>query len=98
MIILLAAALALSTPDAGTAHADEAAVLSAFKAYQTALLNKDGTRCVTLVDSGTIKYYQRMRDLAVSGRAAEVKKLDLMDKVVVVRMRHEVSLAALKKM
>jgi hypothetical protein len=100
MVLLVAAALMLSTPEAGApkAHGQEAAILSAFKAYQAALLKKDGPRCATLVDRATIDYYQRMRDLAVKGSAADVRKLGLMDKLVVVRMRHQVPIAQLKPM
>src|SRR5262245_51308076 len=99
MVLLVAAALLLSPPDAGAGVAPvEDAVLSTFKAYQAALLKKDGARCVALVDGATIDYYQRMRDLAVMGRASDIKKLSLMDKVVVIRMRHQMPLAQLKRM
>ena len=39
-----------------------------------------------------------MRDLAVTGRAAEIKKLGVMDKMMIVRVRHQVPFAELKGM
>jgi hypothetical protein len=102
MILLVAAALALGSPDGGAVpkatSPERAAIQSAFKAYQAALLEKNGGRCAALVDSATITYYQRMRDLAVTGRAAEIRKLGLLDKVMIVRVRHQVPLAELKGM
>jgi hypothetical protein len=97
LLAVAAAGLAIGAPAA--AHADDAAaVKSAFKAYQQALLKKDGARAAAVVDRGTIDYYQRVRDLAVGGKAADVKKLPLLDKLMVVRMRHQVPPAQLKAM
>jgi len=100
--MLVAAALALTpSPDAGARAPNAeatAAVLSAFKAYQAALLRKDGPACARLVDSATLAYYQRMRDLALTGGAAEIKKLPMLDKVMIVRMRHQVPVAEIKQM
>jgi hypothetical protein len=94
------AALALaSSAAAARAGGDDAkAVKSTFKAYQNALLKKDGPGAAAVVDRGTIAYYQRVRDLAVSGKPDEVKKLPILDKLMVVRMRHQVPLAQLKAM
>ena len=101
MRLLAAAAVGLTVlgAPAVTRAADDAdAVRSAFKAYQQALLEKDGAAAAAIVDRGTVEYYQRMRDLAVGGKPADVKKLPLMDKLIVLRMRHQVPLAQLKAM
>jgi hypothetical protein len=100
----VAAALALAiaaTPAARAGDDVEAvksAVRSTFKAYQQALLKRDGPAAAAVVDRGTIDYYQRMRDLAVGGKAEVVKKLALLDKLMVIRMRHQIPLARLKAM
>jgi len=102
MPLLIAAALgvALVSVDTGaTAGADDAAaVKAAFKTYQAALLKKDGARAAAGVDRGTIDYFQRMRDLAVAGKASELQKAPIMDKLMVVRIRHQVPAAEVKRM
>jgi hypothetical protein len=98
-IAAVVVALAIALPAAAAPAGDDAkAVKSTFKAYQTALVKRDGAGAAAVVDRGTIAYYQRVRDLAVAGKADEVKKLPLLDKLMVVRMRHQVPLAQLKAM
>jgi hypothetical protein len=96
----MAAALgvALAAPPAARAGDDAAEVKAVFNAYQAALVKRDGPAAAAAVDRGTIDYYQRMRDLAVAGPADVVKKLVLLDKLMVVRMRHQIPRARLKAM
>ena len=91
-------ALAIAVPRPAAAGDDAAAAKATFEAYQTALLKKDGPGAAALVDRGTVDYYQRMRDLAVAGPAAQVKRLALLDKLMLLRMRHQIPLAKLKAM
>jgi hypothetical protein len=100
MRVLVAAAVAFSiaAPARAIAGDDVGAVKAAFKSYQSALLEKNGARCVAVVDRGTVDYYQRMHDLAVGGKADDVKKLAILDKLMVLRMRHQIPLADLKRM
>jgi hypothetical protein len=92
-------ALAIASPAAAAAAGgDVKAVKATFKTYQSALLKRNGTGAAAVMNRGTIAYYQRMRDLAVAGKPDEVKKLPLLDKLMVVRMRHQVALAQLKAM
>ena len=94
-MLLLVAALGLTVaPDAG-ARDGEAPVTAAFKAYQAALLAKDGPRAAATLARPTIAYYQRMRDVALSGKAAEIKKLTVGDKLTILRLRVEFSAAEL---
>lgn len=95
MIALVAAVLALAAPDAG-ASADAAAVTAAFKSYQSALLHKDGRAGAQVLARPTVEYFQRMRDLALAGKAPEVKKLTIGDKLTILRLRLEFSAAQLK--
>jgi len=103
MTLLLVAALGLSVaaPDAGARAADrdgEAAVAAAFKAYQAALLAKNGPRAAATLARPTVAYYQRMRDLAMSGKAADIKKLTIGDKLTILRLRVEFSAPELKRL
>lgn len=98
--IRAAAMLALALAPLATAAAsdDAAPVKAAFKTYQSALLKQDGAAAAAIVDRGTVDYYQRTRDLAVSGKPDHVKKLPVLDKLIVLRMRLQVPLAQLKAM
>ena len=98
MAIAASAAVMLVAAAPARAASDAAQIKATFKAYKRSLLKKDGAACAAVVDSGTIDYYQRMRDLAVSGAAAEVKKLSLLDKLMVGRMRLQIPVAELKAM
>jgi hypothetical protein len=99
---LLAVAAAAAPPAAAAAAAaavdDDAAAVRSVEAYQAALVKRDGPAAAALVDRGTVDYYQRMRDLAVSGPAHMIKPLGLLDKLMVIRMRHQIPLAKLKVM
>lgn len=77
---------------------DEAEIRKAFAQYRDALLKKDGGAAAEVVDTETLAYYTRMRDLALKGDAATVKKQSFIDRMMVVRLRHEVGADALKKM
>ena len=91
--------LAITSPAAAApAGGDAKAVKATFKAYQTALLKRDGARAAAVMNRGTLDYYQRMRDLAVTGKADQVKKLPMLDKLMVIRMRHQIPLAQLEAM
>ena len=94
----MVALLATAVPSLTAAVDEQGAVKATFKAYQTALVERDGAGAAAIVDRGTIDYYQRMRDLAVSGKAEQVKRLALLDKLMVVRMRHQIPLTKLKAM
>jgi hypothetical protein len=74
------------------------AVHKAYAKYQLALLSNSSENGAEAVDRGTIAYYQRMRDLALEGSEPVVRALPLMDKIVVLRLRHEVPLSELKAM
>jgi len=95
----LVLALAVASPIAAApAGGDVKAVKATFKTYQSALLKRNGAGAAAVMNRGTITYYQRMRDLAVAGKPDEVKKLPLLDKLMVLRMRHQIPLAQLQAM
>lgn len=70
----------------------------AFARYRSALMAKDGAAAAEAVDTGTLAYYGRIHDLALTGTAASVKKQGLIDRMMVVRIRHDVDVETLKKM
>jgi hypothetical protein len=52
----LVSVLTLAAPDAGRPADDPAAVKAVFKAYQKALLKRDGAAAAAVVDRGTVDY------------------------------------------
>lgn len=73
-------------------------VRATFDSYKKALTNKQGERAAELVDSGTLNYYQQMRDKALSAEAREVRAMSSSDKINVLVFRHLIPLAQLKQM
>ena len=78
--------------------ADDAAVRGTFEAYRRAVLEADGEAALAAIDRNTIEYYGRMLDLARRGDEPTVRGLSLIDKILVLSLRHrlprEVVLAA----
>lgn len=70
----------------------------AFQRYREALLAKDGPAAAAAVDRETLAYYARMRDLALAGDAGTIRRLPVVDKLIVVRLRHEVGRATVERM
>jgi hypothetical protein len=96
VIATIALALALSAPPA--APAGDAAVREAYDRYAKALLAKDGRAAAAAVDRATIAYYGRVRDLALDGDATTVRKAPAVDKIVILRLRHQVGREAVERM
>lgn len=69
---------------------DATEVRACYDAYKTAILAKDGPAAVALVDSRTLAYYGRVREMALKLPAADTRKLPLLDKLMVLTLRHRV--------
>lgn len=69
-----------------------------FKAYIRSLNQRDGTAAASLVDRNTLSYYGRMLRLALHGGERVVRALPIMDRIIVLRTRHQVPLATLQRM
>lgn len=85
LIIVLAAACSSGETE------EAAAVRASFDGYKQAILDQDGATSRTFVDSNTIAYYQTMRDLAVRGDRETVRTLSTVDKMMVLMLRHLLS-------
>lgn len=78
----------------GMAEAQEeerSAVRATFAAFRAAAGAGDGARAVELLDHATFDYYDRMADLARSAPAARVRSLGLLDRLVVLSIRHRLT-------
>jgi len=95
--IALAAALFAAAPKPGPAP-DEEQIRGCFGEYQKALSARNGRAAVALMDAVTIEYYGRMRALALQADAAQVRKLPVLDKLMVLRLRSGVPLEKLRAM
>ncbi len=67
-------------------------------AYQTALMARDGAAAVDLVSATTHEYYSAIREIALYGPAARVRKMPITDRIQVLLVRSRIDAAALKEM
>ena len=92
LVILLLAAC-------GSADTEEtAAVRASFYGYKQAILDQDGKASLAFVDTRTIAYYQKMSDLALRGDREIVRALSAVDKLMVLTIRHMISLESVETM
>jgi hypothetical protein len=71
----------------GAATDDSEGVRQGFQAYKRALLAKDGTAAAAAVSANSLKYYDRMRRLALSAPRSEVESLDGTEQLLVLSLR-----------
>lgn len=74
---------------------EEEGIRTAFEQYRTALLERDGELASRTVDSRTLETYQRYLELAQTVDRAGLDALDLLAKLFVLRLRHELDAAQL---
>lgn len=83
--LVLAAALAALPATARAAPDGE--IRAAFDRYRTAILRGDGIHAAAELDDNSVRYYDQLRSAALS--APDIHGLPLLDKLLVVRIRHE---------
>ncbi len=81
----------LTIPAALFAQPDGQAVQKSFDAYKNAILKDKGEEASKYVDSKTIKYYSAMLDHIRNSDSVTVDKLSLLDKIVILRIRQELT-------
>jgi hypothetical protein len=77
---------------------DERAVRETFEAYKQALLQRQGARASALVDRATWDYWGELRRLALSGSEEELRQRPFIERLLVVSLRHELSVEELRQM
>ena len=77
---------------------DQQAVRQIFSAYKYALLNDLGPEAADLISEKTLRHYDQLRQLALTGEANELKELPSFNRLVVLAIRHNVSTTTLRKM
>jgi len=95
---LLSAALIRTASAEVVAPTDESAVRQTFEAYTSALVGKDGKAALALVDEATITYNAGLLRHARSSDKKVLDGLPMVDRLAVLRIRHEVPGAKLAKM
>jgi hypothetical protein len=70
---------------------EEAEVLQAFAAYQSALLAGDSLAALNMVDMETVQWYQDVLDQALNAPRSELNQFTFSRKYTVLRVRHELS-------
>jgi hypothetical protein len=97
--LLMTLFLVLSpAPSHAETSSEDTAVLNTFRGYKDAVLSGSGERAVNFVAKKTLDYYAELKDLALYGRAEQVKSLTLMDRLMIISLRHRIQPAALKAM
>lgn len=86
LLLSLLASVALAK---GNDVAAEEAVRRVFADYKAALVQGDGEAAVALVDAATLRYFEELRDLALTGSEEEVRARSFIERLLVVSMRHE---------
>ena len=77
---------------------DQQAVRQIFSAYKYALLNDLGAEAADLISEKTLRHYDQLRQLALTGDANELKELPSFNRLVVLAIRHNVAAIMLRKM
>jgi hypothetical protein len=95
--------LVVSPPEAGaaaerTAFKDVQAIRKTFESYKEALLKREGQASASLVNGATLDYYKRMQELALRGKEPDVRQLPIGEKLIVLRMRHQIPVQDLQMM
>jgi len=95
---LLSAALIRTATAEVVAPTEESAVRHTFEAYAAALAGKDGKAALALVDAATISYNAGLLEHARSSDKQVLDGLPMVDRLAVLRIRHEIPGAKLAKM
>lgn len=77
---------------------DSQAIKECFDSYKESILNQNGKAAVEKVDSYTLAYYDRILTLSLKGQETEVRNLSVIDKTIVLIIRHRVESQILKQM
>lgn len=77
---------------------DQAAVRKVFERYTQGLQAKDGKNLARLVDSATLAYYARMGRAALRAPRAKVKRMKLIDKLMVLSLRSRLNARQLRSL
>ena len=70
---------------------------AAFDAYTKAALARDGATASSLVASPVLEFYDQARDAALTGTAAQVRRLPVSQQLTVYSMRGELDPAVLRR-
>ncbi len=88
-IILLSALLVFSI----VAKGQEDSIRNVFAEYKAAILKDRGEDAANVIDSRTIEYYAKMCQLALYGQKKEVQGLPIIDRIMVLGIRHVATVA-----
>jgi hypothetical protein len=70
---------------------EEAKIKSCFAAYKKAILDDEGQKAVEFLSNKTIQYYAKSIDYCLHSDSTTVSELSLMDKFMVLALRHRTS-------
>ncbi|MFK8054796.1 MAG: hypothetical protein AB8F78_01645 [Saprospiraceae bacterium] len=71
-----------------TSQLDKKQIRATFDGYRAAVLANEGQQAASFVDSKTIQYYAGLLENTLTADSTEIESLTLLDKVMVLMMRH----------
>lgn len=74
-----------------TAQFNESSIREAFEQYRTALINKDGESALGIIYSLHVEWYEQLLTDALNLEYSELNSLELIQKFLILRLRHEFS-------
>jgi hypothetical protein len=95
LVSLFAAASTSAAPIVLPEAPEAAAVKRGFAEYKAALKQRDGTRAAAAVSDNSLRYYDRMRGLALSAPREELAQLEGTERMLVLALRQQAPLELL---
>ena len=89
-LLLIGTGCGDATPQEEPVVDETAQVLAAFDNYRNAIIAQKGAEAVKLVDQNTVDYYASMKALAMEAMRDDVEDLQVVDKMMVLMLRHRI--------
>lgn len=65
-------------------------VKECYSSYKAAIIESNGEEALKCIDKNTLGYYGKMLDISIHGDSATIQNLELMDKMMVLTIRHRI--------
>lgn len=73
-------------------------IVKTFDTYKKAIINGDSKTAIAQLDKNSIKYYQEILDVSLRADSAQINQLEVLDKLIVLSVKHKVPKEELIKM
>ncbi|HEY4539108.1 MAG TPA: hypothetical protein VIG94_03735 [Faecalibacter sp.] len=73
-------------------------IVKAFETYKKGILSGDSKTAIAQLDKNSINYYQEVLDISLRADSAQINQLEVLDKLIVLSVKHKVPKEELIKM